>query len=112
MSPALTRWKFQKRLPESTHQARFRPKTLKRRVQNLRHFPEKFENRLLGPTISFHSSDLWRLRRPPDVSISNVDEFIEGRILKIQQPALKDLRPISRSARQCEFEGKRFAFRN
>jgi hypothetical protein len=50
LSQARPRKKFQKCLPESTHQAWFGPKPLKRRVQNSRHFPEKFENRLLGPT--------------------------------------------------------------
>jgi cell fate (sporulation/competence/biofilm development) regulator YlbF (YheA/YmcA/DUF963 family) len=47
-----------------TYQARFTPNPLKRRVQNLSHFPEEFENRLLGrtkftvfssPQFSYHS---------------------------------------------------------
>src|SRR6185312_7206765 len=67
LRPALTRWKFQKRLPESTHQARLSPKPLKRRVQNLCHFPEKFENRLLGPTNYFSIYVFKKIAQASDV---------------------------------------------
>ena len=42
---------FENRLPECNHSARFSLKQLKVLVQKYRGSAEKFENRLLGPTI-------------------------------------------------------------